>query len=129
MCIRDSNKGDIPTFANKRCSSFIDVTISNNLKTDILDWNVSTEYNGSDHNTIHFDLELETEIVGPVWLWKKAKWNVFTDKLKNFNPEYDEILNARKIEIRLQKLYEALNEAKQLSAVVRRIVNSWIFRS
>ena len=44
---------------------------------------MSTDYNGSDHNTITFNLRLDILKPDPVWNWKKAEWPKFKELLKN----------------------------------------------
>ena len=57
------NMGDVPTFQTSVCSSYIDVTLTRDLPTAISNWRVDTRYNGSDHNTVMFDLGLGFEYV------------------------------------------------------------------
>ena len=73
------NIGETPTFANKRCSPCIDVTLSWDLRTPLSDWEVNQDYNGSDHNTITYNLNLAVPKPDPVWNWKKAEWEKFKE--------------------------------------------------
>ena len=54
------NIGLTPTFSANRedgmINSIIDVTLSRGLRGRIRNWRVDTEYNGSDHNTIKYEL-------------------------------------------------------------------------
>ena len=89
------NQGQNPTFVNKRCQTFIDLTLTFNLECDLSDWNVSLDFNGSDHNTITFTLLQEVKKIDPVWNWKKAEWDKFTHILKQSNIRIPEKMNER----------------------------------
>ena len=55
------NTGTIPTFetirANRRMATCIDATLTRDLGDKISNWKVDQTYNGSDHNTITFEIE------------------------------------------------------------------------
>ena len=61
------NRGDIATFHGRGCNTFIDATFTSKLSVSIKDWKVCTDYNGSDHNTILFNTDIEYEQVLPQW--------------------------------------------------------------
>ena len=71
-------------------------------------------FNGSDHNTIAFDLRLDLgdeEILSRKW--HKADWGRFSEELmrgrkKLFVPK---IINEKKLDKMVEKLYGALNKA------------------
>ena len=108
------NSGNTPTFRNKRCSSFIDVTITNNLNMALNNWHVKEEYNASDHNTISFELTTGTIKREPIKLWKKANWKKFNEILKekpNAFVDQSELITAGIIETRLDEIYEKINDA------------------
>jgi hypothetical protein len=58
--LKVENLGNSPTFVAPRgrtwAESHIDVTLTKNLKDNILDWRVDPSFNGSDHKTIYFQL-------------------------------------------------------------------------
>ena len=57
------NHGRIPTFESKNGKSIIDVTLSYRLPYALDRWRVLRSYNGTDHNTIHYNLHgLKIEI-------------------------------------------------------------------
>ena len=57
------NIGRIPTFESKNGKSIIDVTLSHRLPYTLDNWRVLRNYNGTDHNTIHYSLKgMEIEI-------------------------------------------------------------------
>jgi hypothetical protein len=62
--LRVCNIGTIPTFSatrgNKWATSVIDVTLTSNMDQKLIDWQVLTQFNGSDHRTIHFKIQQET---------------------------------------------------------------------
>ena len=92
------NQGNIPTFMNKRCATFIDLTLSSNLRVDLVDWKVLEDYNGSDHNTICFTLNFKLEKQKPIWVWKKAEWEKFTAILETEKIRIPRLMNERRLE-------------------------------
>ena len=50
------NQGKIPTFESKNGKSIIDVTLRYRLPYTLENWRVLRSYNGTDHNTIHYNL-------------------------------------------------------------------------
>ena len=50
------NQGRIPTFESKNGKSIIDTTLGYKLPTSLENWRVLRKYNGTDHNTIHYNL-------------------------------------------------------------------------
>ena len=108
------NTGCEATFSNKKASSIIDLTISRNLSWTIRDWKVDTEYNASDHNTIHFEVEHSNaqEVITPVILWKKANWKKFTEILTNCNTDFPRVMTTQVLEEKLGEFYAILDNAR-----------------
>lgn len=78
------NNGNIPTFSNRNGMSYIDVTCcTEELYTKITEWKVTTEENGSPHNTITFEV-VERVTTGEDKPWQeKWQWHTFKlDKLQ-----------------------------------------------
>ena len=105
------NTGETPTFANKRCNSCIDVTLSLDLRSSIKDWEVSQDYNGSDHNTITSNLELVVPKPDPVWNWKKAEWEKFKEILSKSKIRIPTVMNERRVEYILKRRYKKIDQA------------------
>ena len=66
------NVGTVPTFQTSARSSSIDVTLTGDLSTAISGWKVETQFNGSDHNTVMFDLRRGFEYVPTSRPWDRA---------------------------------------------------------
>ena len=61
------NIGKDPTYESSGNKTRIDVTLSQSLKCDIVDWKVDRVYNASDHNTITFKLGKEKIVLPKTW--------------------------------------------------------------
>ena len=79
------NVGTIPTFdtirAGKRLT-LTDVTMTRDMDDKINNWRVDQTYNGSDHNTITFEINSEKHEGIKSRNWDKGDWPAFTHKLK-----------------------------------------------
>ena len=107
------NQGEAATFENKRCKSSIDITLSLNLSTEITNWAVSEEYNGSDHKTISADLIITPQPLEPVWNWNKAEWPKFKELLEKAYIRIPQKLNERRVEYILGKIYGHIYKAME----------------
>ena len=110
-----SNQGNKPTWGNIRCSSIIDVTlVSQGLRDNIKEWQVSDENMDSDHRLIEFKLDLVSQKkVIKARNFKKANWEKFRSLLnkhsftsKHYWTEADVELEAKKLE---SQITDALN--------------------
>ena len=76
-----ANKVGTPTFHARRgdvnIESCIDVTLSRDLPDDVIDWRVDSKFNGSDHDTILFELQQEEREVEKRRSYKNADWDEF----------------------------------------------------
>ena len=99
------NKGRVPTYESKLGKSIIDVTLSKNLKWEVTNWRVLRSYNGTDHNSIHFNLERVMITIPEHRQYNKADWKIFTDKLKDFGTT----IPSEITECKLDKLVAKLN--------------------
>ena len=108
------NEGDTPTFDvirdQRRLTSYIDATISCGTY-QILGWRVDSSYNGSDHNTILFEIPVATATTIQVRPWAKAKWDVFKRSLEEANLYTPESATCKKLDKMVTLLYRVLGEA------------------
>ena len=124
------NIGIFPTFETFRggrwLSSNVDVTLSRG--TRVVDWNIDRSYNGSDHNSVRFKLDLEPQQVKEVRPWSRAKWKTFSDKL-NIDYVIPETVTIKKIDKMVDFMYASINEALDLACpkheVVPKIKTHW----
>lgn len=112
------NEITIPTFEvirnNKIISSYIDVTISNGL--NIQNWTVDPTFNGSDHNTIKFNLKFDTQDEPQFHRnWDKCNWNHFKRSLDKETWYIPKIINEKKLDKLVSNMYEKLNYAINLA--------------
>ena len=71
------NVGKEPTYESRGNSTRIDITLTKDLRCDILGWEVDRRYNASDHNTIKFRVGKEKITLPKTWKWHKADWEKF----------------------------------------------------
>ena len=79
------NFGREPTYESRGISTRIDITLTKNLKFDILSWKVYRRYNASDDNTIMFKVGREKVLLSKTRKWHKADWGKFADSLLAIN--------------------------------------------
>ena len=75
------NQGRIPTFESKIGKSIIDVTLSYKLTNTLDNWRVLRSYNGTDHNTIHYNLKGMRIEIPSHRMYHKANRDQFTQIL------------------------------------------------
>ena len=118
------NKGNTPTFhAFRRGSSidtYIDVTLTKGM-VPLHNWRVhDMEYNGSDHHTISWTLPLELPTRPMIRPWIKAKWDVFSAKIAEYDFQLPESLDQYKTDRLLNRWYKVVNEALDLACPKRK---------
>ena len=59
--------------------------MSHNLKLKLNNWRVCKRFNGSDHNTIMYNLETDLIKIPSHRPYKKAEWGEFTEKLNTMD--------------------------------------------
>ena len=121
------NFGLAPTFETRRGSSVIrthiDVTLSRNLQTAVRNWRVCTDYNASDHNTIHFEVEAnkpEPDLIRP---WKKADWQVFKTHLGGADYAIPHSMSMKKLDKLVDKTYKILGDALDRACPMSKIAH------
>ena len=82
-----ANEGTTPTFETlrlERCISFIiDITLTRSIA--VHNWRVDQSFNGSDHNSILFNIEARVEEKTRIRPWKKCNWGVFSQVLNDLS--------------------------------------------
>ena len=115
------NRGDIPTFSTIRLgrpvTSFIDITLSRDV--DVVDWCVDESFNNSDHNTISFEILVNSPPPAPVRPWKSANWTRFRRIIAAQNFHIPDHMSIKKIDHLVSKLYQVLNKALNKSCPLR----------
>ena len=108
-----ANQGKTPTFDTVRAGqlqqSIIDITAFSGAH--INNWRVDTQYNGSDHNTILFDVPHQLPPATEGRRWSKANWPLFTELLLTAPLYTPKMVNHKKLDNMVRNLYRAINAA------------------
>ena len=122
------NNSHTSTYVRNGASSCIDVTLTRDFPWEI-DWAVSENFNGSDHRTISFSTRLAGREDEKVRAWGSINWPEFTQILSNKSPHIPDILDQRKLDKLLAKVYHDINYALDKTSkevrVRRRKNNLW----
>ena len=105
------NVGEVPTFQTSLCRSHIDVTLTRNLPVAISGWRVDTAHNGSDHNTVLFEVGLGFELVPSSRPWHKADWPSFTCLLSHTDFHIPISMTTKKLDRLVGHLTSAIDRA------------------
>ena len=104
------NHSEIPTFQTPYAKSYIDVTLTKDV--NIQQWRVSTVYNASDHNNIHFLIPLVTPVPPrTVRPWHTADWPTFTQLLQSNTYSIPDVITTDKLDKMVSHMYSRLKEA------------------
>ena len=112
------NQGRIPTFESKNGKSIIDVTLSYRLTNSIENWRVLRSYNGTDHNTIHYNIKGMKFELPARRLYNKADWNSFTNILRESYINIPSEITECKLDKMVNKLTHVLNNALDMSCPI-----------
>ena len=106
------NIGQEPTFSNANGQSCIDVTLTRDLPVGGIDnWRVRLQYNGSDHRTIRYSIQLGFEYIEPTRPWAKADWEVFKKALRKEDIYIPTTMTQKKFDKLVDKMNDAINTA------------------
>lgn len=86
------NNGNTPTFIRNNITSYLDITAcSQEIARKVLNWEVLTEENLSDHNTIKFEINIFNNMQQPqnqqvgnspqMWIFQENKRDLLKDKI------------------------------------------------
>ena len=107
------NIGKIPTFetirGNLKMATCIDVTLSRGLDDKIAKWTVDQTYNGSDHNTITFEIVRKNLKMEKTRNWDKGDWPAFKGRIYHENFNEPEIVTEKKLDNCVRQMYRKLN--------------------
>ena len=125
-----ANNSHVPTFRTVRAESCIDCTLHVRLPVEIKDWRVDPSYDGSDHSTISFELNASSAKKEKIRNWDKADWDLFTDTLRLDSFHIPQVIDQRKLDKLVSKLYNRLNNALDLACPLHEVgnkiqVNKW----
>ena len=111
------NRGRLPTYECKLGSSIIDVTMSCRLPLKLENWRVIRKFNGSDHNTILYQLNTDIIEIPPYRNYSKADWDLFRHELEHSHIHIPVNMNQKKLDKMVYKVTDAINNAieKKLS--------------
>ena len=107
------NRGRLPTYECKLGSSIIDVTLSSRLPMRVDNWRVNRSFNGSDHNTIQFQLVIDTIELPEHRNYDKADWGQFQEELKQINFYTPTQVTQKKLDKMVNKITYSINKATE----------------
>ena len=81
------------------------------MAVSLINWKVSTEYNGSDHNTIYFDLCVQRIKEDKVFQFHKTDWKLFGEILDNHPIRIPAEITESRLDKCVDKFYKSLNIA------------------
>ena len=105
------NIGREPTYESRGRQTRIDITVSRDLKLGIKNWRVDRDYNGSDHNTILFEIEQDVVYLPKKWKWHKADWELFGQELSSFKSTLKGNIKDEDCEVELEHIYSCIGKA------------------
>lgn len=112
-----------PTFdtlrAGARLRLVIDFTTS--YKVQVCDWRVDPSYNGSDHNSLLFNIPFSPAQSSHGRKWSKADWPLFTQILKTERLYTPRMVNNKKIDHMVSNLYRVINKALDAACPIQEI--------
>ena len=109
------NRGRLPTYECKLGSSIIDVTMSCRLPLKLENWRVNRKFNGSDHNTIMYQLNTDIIEIPPYRNYNTANWALFTHELEQSHIHTPADINQKKLDKMVYKMTNAINNAIEKS--------------
>ena len=118
------NKGNTPTFHSHKqdthSHTHIDFTLSKCM-IPLRNWRVHDDlFNGSDHHTITWDIPLAVPKPPLIRPWLKAKWDIFTKHIADYEFHIPENFTTFKTDRLLDRWYKIINEALDLACPKRR---------
>ena len=124
------NVGKIPTYESKIGKSIIDVTISYRLPVNLVNWRVLRNYNGTDHNTIKYNLERTEVKIHTYRQYGKANWEAFKQELESFHITIPSDMTEGKLDKMVSKLNKGLTRALDKACPIKTDMvsdpnNSW----
>ena len=117
------NRGDAPTYhafrRGNNIDTYIDVTLTKNL-IPLQNWRVhDMTFNGSDHHTITWSLPLELKNRDLIRPWSKAKWEIFTKHVSDYEFHLPETITTRKVDSLLKRWYKVIQEGLDKACPLR----------
>ena len=101
------------------------------MGVSVQNWEVSRDFNGSDHNSIEFDLKTDKITLDPQWIWSQANWELFSSEIENkLITQYKYAITQRDCDNMVNALYNVISKAleKAVPKSKKRIVdknNPW----
>ena len=83
----------------------IDATLTRDLGDKISNWKVDQTYNGSDHNTITFEIETSEKEATKSRNWEKGDWGSFTSRIRSEEFYEPDIMTEKKLDRCVQQMY------------------------
>ena len=84
----------------------IDATLTRDLGDKISNWKVDQTYNGSDHNTITFEIVTSEKKTTKSRNWEKGDWGSFTSRIRSEEFFEPDIMTEKKLDRCVQQMYK-----------------------
>ena len=110
------NNSHIPTYESRGAATCIDITLTARLGLSVQSWEVNRDFNGSDHNSIEFNLNIDKVIIEPQWIWSQADWELFSSEVKNnLITQSKYVITQRECDNMVNALYNTISKALKKS--------------
>ena len=125
------NNSHIPTYESRGAATCIDITLTARMGVSVQKWEVNRGFNGSDHNSIEFELMTDKITLEPQWIWSQANWEMFSIEIKNnLITQSKYAITQRECDNMVNALYNTISKAldKAVPKSKKRIVdknNPW----
>ena len=86
----------------------IDAMLTRDLGDKISNWKVDQNYNGSDHNTIIFEILASEKKMTKTRNWEKGDWGSFTSRIRSEEFYEPEVMTEKKLDRCVQQMYKKL---------------------
>ena len=102
------NIGLVPTFKTRWGESIIDITLTRRLSVSVKNWEVDEGYNGSDHNSIKFNICTDIREQKQQPLLHKADWDQFAVELDKRPMRLPSEMTEQRLEKCVAQFYSCL---------------------
>ena len=79
------------------------------LPLKVENWRVSRKFNGSDHNTILYQLTTDIIEIPPYRNYSQADWPLFTSELDQASIHIPVVMNQKKLDKKVYKITDVIN--------------------
>ena len=86
------------------------------MGVSVQNWEVNRDFNGSDHNSIEFNLATDKIILEPQWIWAQANWDLFSSEIEtNLVTQAKYVITQRECDNIVNALYNTISKALEIA--------------